>query len=79
MDGLAESLQIQLMSRLALLRRGVITEVKVRMLHTSPGPVPDMWPVLVIERDGQCFDVTVSMDSEGNGPGHLFIEEVEDE
>lgn len=37
----------------------------------------ELWPTLhVVAKDGTKFVVHVSTDPEGNGPGHLFIEEV---
>ena len=30
------------------------------------------WPYFKIEKDGQEFEVEVSQDPEGNGPGFLF-------
>lgn len=36
------------------------------------------WPVLVAVRpDGKIIQIEISRDSEGNGPGCLFVSEVE--
>ena len=30
------------------------------------------WPVIVIEKDNQIFELQLSRDEEGNGPGFIF-------
>lgn len=38
---------------------------------------PEVWQVLRVKlADGKVVDLVVSRDPEGNGPGHLFIEEI---
>lgn len=38
---------------------------------------PEVWPVLRIQLpNGKVVDLVVSRDEEGNGPGHLFVEEI---
>lgn len=37
------------------------------------------WPTLILENDQrQAIRVEVSCDPEGNGPGHLFIQHIEE-
>ena len=34
---------------------------------------PDQnWPVIIIEKDNQLFELQISRDEEGNGPGFMF-------
>lgn len=38
---------------------------------------PEVWPVLRVKlKNGKTVELVVSQDPEGNGPGHLFVEEV---
>jgi hypothetical protein len=30
------------------------------------------WPVIIIEKNGQTFELQLSRDEEGNGPGFMF-------
>ena len=30
------------------------------------------WPVIIIEKDNQLFELQISRDEEGNGPGFMF-------
>lgn len=30
------------------------------------------WPVITIEKDGSFYELQISKDSEGNGPGYIF-------
>lgn len=30
------------------------------------------WPVIIIEKDGERFELQLSRDEEGNGPGFMF-------
>lgn len=51
---------------------------------TSVGIAPDEfglfdpWPILVLRKDGKQIVVQVSQDPEGNGPGFLFIDGVDE-
>lgn len=57
-----------LMQQMAPLVGGIIREVSV---------LSGDWPALAVELpDGRVLQVEVSRDSEGNGPGYLFIEEL---
>ena len=39
----------------------------------------ERWQVLeIVKPDGTVYQINASRDPEGNGPGHLFIDEVED-
>ena len=48
-----------------------------RIVETAASIDPDdgsVWPSFTVETPaGLVFDVQVSRDAEGNGPGHLFI------
>ena len=47
---------------------------KITQVGAVEGEYPgELWQILRIEKDGKTFQVEVSQDAEGNGPGHLFI------
>ena len=40
----------------------------------------EVWPAIEVETtDGKCYQVVASRDSEGNGPGWLYIDKVPEE
>jgi hypothetical protein len=47
------------------------------VIDNSDEEWPEVWPVLnLLLPNGKTLEVSVSSDEEGNGPGHLFIDEV---
>lgn len=56
---------------LAPLKGGTITGVKVKT--EDDFGYAQAWPTLVVKaKDGTVYEVEVSQDEEGNGPGFLF-------
>lgn len=45
---------------------------KVVKVDCSADEFGDVWPKITFEKDGETFEVEVSQDEEGNGPGFLF-------
>lgn len=50
------------------IRGGRIVGIKVHDDEYSG----ELWPVIVIEKDGETFECELSQDPEGNGPGFMF-------
>lgn len=56
---------------LAPLKGGTITSVRVKV--ESDGGFAEAWPRLTVKaKNGQTYELEVSRDEEGNGPGYLF-------
>lgn len=57
---------------------GQLRGATIEEVGQAEGDYPtESWPVLIVRMaDGTRRQVEVSRDPEGNGPGHLFIEEV---
>jgi hypothetical protein len=48
------------------------TVVHVELKESEDGWSREPWPVITVMKQGQKFELEVSQDYEGNGPGFLF-------
>lgn len=77
MENYERIMRTALQGELSRLLGYTVKEVQTSLEH-PPENSEDIWPVLIFERDGSPeIRVEVSCDPEGNGPGWLFIEEVQ--
>lgn len=51
---------------------GFLVGAKIVGVENNIDDYDDVWTKLVVEKDGQKFEVEISRDEEGNGPGFLF-------
>ena len=61
-----------LLKHLHQVNGGTIRRVGVAHGETSS----ELWQLLLIQKGDTYFQVQVSQDHEGNGPGHLFIDNI---
>lgn len=51
---------------------GFLAGAKIVSVENNIDDYDDVWTKLVVEKDGQKFEVEISCDEEGNRPGFLF-------
>jgi hypothetical protein len=72
-------LQAAIGSDLSFLVGATIVVAEAVVQNDDNSEVVEVWPVLQVRTtDGRTFQIEVSCDPEGNGPGHLFITEAVD-
>ncbi len=60
-----------LRSYLKPLKGATITSIRVKVEDDFGHP--QAWPTLVVKaKDGQVYELEISQDEEGNGPGYVF-------